>query len=284
VGRRLVGPKRVVVIVGVALLLAAAPARGATVTEAPVVSGDPTPGSELSASAGTWTPPSATGTYDWLRCDAVGAGCNPVPGSCDRRYTVRDADLGHTLRTRLTVTETGQPRASAVSAPTGAVAIKPYSIPNPNDAGATCVEVTSTGPGQGTFASGGQTGPGTTPAPDTSLSVIYPFPVVRIAGRFAGRRTRLTRVTIRAPHGARIQIACKGRGCPYRRKAAAVRLLRVRSLQQTYRPKARIEIRVTQPRKIGKFTRVDTRRGKAPRRVDRCLMPGRTKPVRCPRA
>ena len=39
---------------------------------------------------------------------------------------------------------------------------------------------------------------------------------------------------------------------------------------------------MTQPKKIGKYTRVRTRRGKAPVRIDRCLMPGKTKPVRCP--
>ena len=58
----------------------------------------------------------------------------------------------------------------------------------------------------------------------------------------------------------------------------------MRALQRTYRPKATIEIRVTQPRKIGKYTRVKTRKGKAPLRIDRCLMPGKTRPVRCPTA
>ena len=46
-----------------------------------------------------------------------------------------------------------------------------------------------------------------------------------------------------------------------------MKLVRVRSLQRTYRPRATIEIRVTQPRKIGKYTRVKTRRGKAPLRA-----------------
>jgi hypothetical protein len=271
------------VIIGVALLLsAAATARGATVTQAPVIVGDPTPGFELTASPGQWTPSKATATYDWLRCDGAGANCAPVAGSCERNYTVRDADLGHTLRARLTVSEPGQQHASAVSDPTAVVVTKLYSIPTPGDAGALCVDVTPTGPGQGGFTSGGQTGPGTTPAPGTSLAFIDPFPVVRISGRFAGRRTRLTRVTVRAPRGARVRIACKGRGCPYRRRAIAVKLLRVRALQRSYRPKARIEIRVTQARKIGKYTRVRTRRGKAPVRIDRCLMPGKTRPVRCP--
>jgi hypothetical protein len=266
------------------LLAAAAPARGATVTEAPTISGVASPGFELTASPGRWTPPRATASYDWLRCDATGAGCTRVVGSCDRRYTVRNVDLGHTLRARLTVAVAGEPHVSAVSAPTAVVITEPYVIPPPGDGGTACVDVTPTGPGQGTFTSGGQTGPGTTPAPGTSLPFIDPFPVVRISGRFKGRRTTLTRVTVNAPRGARIRIACKGRGCPYRRKAVAVRLVRVRALQRTYRPRATIEIRVTQPRRIGKYTRLRTRRGKAPLRIDRCLMPGRSKPVRCPTA
>ena len=274
----------VVIITGVLLALAAARARGATVTRAPTISGDPTPGSELIASPGAWTPAGATATYVWLRCSASGAGCRPVPGSCERRYTVRDADLGHTLRARLSVAEPGQPHASGLSAPTSVVIDKPYSIPTPGDSGRTCIEVTPTGPGQGAFTAGGQSGPGTTPGPDTSLSFIAPFPVVRISGRFAGRRTRLTRVTVNAPRGARIRLSCNGRGCPYRRRAVAVKLVRVRSLQRSYRPRATIEIRVTQTRRIGNYTRIRTRRAKAPARIDRCLMPGRTRPVRCPTA
>jgi hypothetical protein len=266
------------------LVLAAAPALGATVTEAPVISGDPTPGSELTASSGGWTPAAATASYDWLRCDSAGTACAPVPRSCERRYTVRDADLGHTLRVRLTVAEPDQPHASRLSDPTAVVVTKPYSIQTPDDSGAPCVDVTSTGPGQGTFTSAGPTGPGTTPAPDTSLRFIDPFPVVRISGRFKNDRTRLTRVTVRAPRGARIRVTCRGRGCPYRHKAVAVRLVRLRALQRAYRPRASIEIRVTQPTKIGKYTRIRTRRGKVPLRRDRCLLPGRRRPVRCPAA
>jgi hypothetical protein len=284
---RYLRPWRDVVITSVALLtfgFAAAPALGATVTQAPTISGDPTPGSELAASAGAWTPASATATYDWLRCSSSGDNCNPVPGSCERHYTVRDADLGHRLRVRLTATEPGQPHAFGISEPTDIVIDKTYSIPTPGDSGRTCVDVTPTGPGQGTFTSGGQSGPGTTPAPTTSLNFINPFPIVRISGRFRGKRTKLTRVLVNAPRGARIRVTCKGRGCPYRRKAIAVRLIRVRALQRTYRPRATIEIRVTQPRKIGKYTRVQTRTGKAPLRIDRCLMPGKTRPVKCPTA
>jgi hypothetical protein len=265
------------------LVLVAVPALAATVTRAPTVSGDPSTGSQLTASTGQWTPSTATPNYDWLRCSASGTDCTRVAGACERRYRVRDADAGHTLRARLTVTEHGQPPASAVSEPTAPVTKKPYSLPTGSDAGNPCVLVTPTGPGQGTFTSGGTTGKGTTPTPDTKLQFIDPFPVVRIAGRFKGSRTKLTRVTVKAPHGVRVRLTCKGRGCPYRSKAVAAKLLKVRSLQRTYQPKTTIEIRVTQAGRIGKYTRVRTRRGKAPLRMDRCLMPGSTKAVTCPK-
>jgi hypothetical protein len=282
---RYVRPWRAVLIVAVALVaFAVAPALGATVNQAPTISGDLTPaaGSVLTASTGGWTPADATPAYDWLRCGAFGGSCTPITNACGRRYQVTTDDEGHTLRVRLTVTDSAGERASAKSAPSGVVGTRPYSPHvDPTD---TCTDVTPTGPGQGTFTSGEQTGGGSEPAPNTSLNFIDPFPVVRISGRFKGRRTKLTRVTVNAPHGARIRLTCKGRGCPYRRKALAVKLVQVRSLQRSYRPKATIEIRVTQPRKIGKYTRVQTRRSKAPLRIDRCLMPGKTRPVKCPTA
>jgi hypothetical protein len=282
---RYMGPGRyVVIILAACLAVAPASAPAATVTQTPTVSGDPTPGSELTATAGDWTPASATATYDWLRCSALGDDCTPVAGSCDRRYTVRDADLGHRLRVRLTASEPGQPDAFGASEPTDIVITKTYSIPTAGDSGATCVQVTSTGPGAGTFTSGGSSGPGTTPSPTTSLAFIDPFPVVRISGRFTRKRTKFTRVSVRAPRGARIRVRCVGRSCPYKRRAIAVRYLRIRKLQRSYRPGVSVEIRVTQARKIGKYTRVRTRRGKAPTRIDRCLMPDdSTEPVRCPK-
>ena len=277
---------RDIAVVSAALLLAstAGSALAATVTQPPAIVGVPLTGAELTASAGAWSPAGATPFYDWLRCDATGAGCIPLPGSCDRRYTVRNADVGHTLRARLTVSEAGQPPASGVSTPTAAVTPPLYPIQTPGDPGAGCVFVTPTGPAAGTFSSGGATGPGSAPSPDTRLAFIDPFPVVRISGRFKGRRTTLTRVTVRAPRGARIRVRCRGRGCPYRRRAIAVRLVRVRALQRTYRPRATVALRITQRGKIGKYVRIRTRRGRAPTRIDRCLMPGRSRPLRCPTA
>jgi hypothetical protein len=278
-----------VVIASIAVLVSAAvPAFGATVTEVPSVSGIPAAGNPLSgnvlvASTGAWTPAGAEATYNWQRCDALGVACAAISGSCGRRYKVRTADEGHTLRVRLTVTESASQVALGDSAPTPLVT--PDAYREFVDASDTCTEVTTSGPGKGTFSSGTQTSPGTTPPPNTELAFIDPFPVVRISGRFTRKRTTLTRVSVRAPRGARIRVRCLGRGCPYKRKAIAVRYLRIRKLQRSYRPGANVEIRVTQASKIGKYTRVRTRRGKAPTRIDRCLMPDdSTEPVRCPKA
>jgi hypothetical protein len=260
--------------------VAATSALAATVTQAPTISGRAEPTFTVSASTGAWTPSSAKAEYAWLQCDGAGGNCKAIDGACGREYKIRTVDEGHTLKVRLTATESNGESAFADSAPTQVIPSRPYF--EPFDGNDTCTQVTLTGPGQGTFSSGIQTGAGTTPPPDTTLDFIDPFPVVRISGRFRGKRTTLSRVTVKAPKGARIRIACKGRGCPYKRKAVAVKLIRIRSLQRTYRPKATIEIRVTQRKKIGKYTRVRTRRGKAPLRLDRCLMPGKTRPVRCP--
>ena len=43
----------------------------------------------------------------------------------------------------------------------------------------------------------------------------------------------------------------------------------------------RLVIGVTEPGRIGKRTTIVIRRGKAPRRIDHCLMPGARKAVRC---
>jgi hypothetical protein len=260
--------------------LAATGAFAATVTLAPTISGDASTGSTLTASAGSWTPSSATAEYTWLRCDASASGCVGITGACGRSYEVRAADEGHTLRARLTATESNGNAASADSDPTAVVQRKPYAIPGVETD--TCSHVKPTGPGQGTFNSGTQTPAGTEPPADTTLHFIRPFPVIRVAGRFEGKRTKLTRVSVRTPHGTRVRIRCTGRGCPYKRKAAAAKLIAVRSLQRTYRATAQIEFRVTEPQKIGKYTRVRMRRGNAPLRIDRCLMPGKSKPVKCP--
>ena len=264
-------------------VLAATAALAATVTQRPTISGPSgalKSGDTLTANGGAWTPSTATAAFTWLRCDANGANCQGITGACGRGYKIRSADENHRLRVRLTATESNGQADSKDSDPTAEIVPDQYR-PNVGDSD-TCVQVTPTGPGKGTFNSGTQTGGGSTPAPATTLSFIKPFPVIRISGRFKGTRTTLTRVTVRTPKGTRVRIRCSGKGCPFKRKAVAAKLINVRALRRSYHPKATIEIRVTQAKKIGKYTKLRTRRGKAPVRSDRCLMPGKTKPSRCP--
>ena len=219
------------------------------------------PGSELTASRG--------------RVDTVERDARPTTGCAATRPAielhadhaapavvatqVRNADEGHTLRVRLTVTESsGQAATSGDSAPTARRREQAVSDPDRRASRRdTCVEVDADRARAGhVHLRRGRPAPGTTPSPDTSLDFIDPFPVVRIAGRFKGKRTTLTRVTVEAPRGHPHPASLQGPRLPVPSQGP-----RGRSSSACARcsaptgPKATIEIRVTQPRKIGKYTR-----------------------------
>jgi PKD repeat protein len=118
-------------------------------------------------------------------------------------------------------------------------------------------------------------------------SLLSPFPVIRIAGRLTRRGAHLRLVSVAAPRGARIAASCRGRGCVRRAVVAKAKgsrkVRRLKDLQRSYRAGARIVIRVTRRGRIGKYTRIEIRKGRKPARVDRCLMPGARRPTKCPR-
>ena len=60
--------------------------------------------------------------------------------------------------------------------------------------------------------------------------------------------------------------------------------LRVRKLERLLLPGVRVRLYVTQRGAVGKYTKIRFRRGKAPVRTDRCLIPGAPAPVQCPAA
>jgi hypothetical protein len=153
-----------------------------------------------------------------------------------------------------------------------AQAQSPYELPPPpsTETGVTPTPTTPTGPG--------------TP------QMLDPFPVVRIKGVATRTGANITSLRVRAPGGARIESRCSGRGCPYRRAITAVsgsssqlRSVRLKRFQTRFRSGVKLEIRVTAPNAIGKFTSFQIRKSKAPRRTDRCLAPASTKPIDCPR-
>ncbi len=94
---------------------ATAPTRITTKTIAVSASAKLHPGMRLVMSA-TWKHRRIT-RYQWLRCSSRGRRCGTIRGAIHRAYVVRAADVGHTLRARVTV----QASTTAVTAPTGQV-------------------------------------------------------------------------------------------------------------------------------------------------------------------
>jgi hypothetical protein len=128
-----------------------------------------------------------------------------------------------------------------------------------------------------------------------AVPLMSPFPVVRIAGRVSGRGARIRRLTVDAPPGAAVSVACDGRGCPFRRVLKTIptrlrggvlpssRLLRIRRLERRLlRPGVTLMLFVTRADSVGKYTRFKIRRAKSPARRDMCLVPGSGRPLSCP--
>jgi len=94
----------------------------------PTIAGTPESGQTLTALPGTWSGAASTFAYQWERCDGTGANCTDLPGAVDSSYVVQDADVGATLRMRVTATNASGD-ATAESAPTAAVAPLPAPLP-----------------------------------------------------------------------------------------------------------------------------------------------------------
>jgi hypothetical protein len=79
----------------------------ADANQRPTIAGVPAVSSTLSGTGATWkgNPSPTTEQQRWVRCDATGADCTDIPGATQAGYTVRDADLGHTLRFRNIATD-----------------------------------------------------------------------------------------------------------------------------------------------------------------------------------
>jgi hypothetical protein len=121
-------------------------------------------------------------------------------------------------------------------------------------------------------------------------SLMQPFPVVRIAGTETASGVKLGLLRVQQmPAGAKITVRCKGRGCPIKvatrvavsskRGAATVEF---RGFERSLRFGVTLEVLVSKPGAIGKYTRFAIRRGKLPERVDMCLDLAGVKPMVCP--
>jgi hypothetical protein len=126
---------------------------------------------------------------------------------------------------------------------------------------------------------------------DGGLRELFPFPVVRLAGTIQDSGIRVRRLTVNAPRGARTEVRCIGRHCPFgkrrytHRTAVASDVWRLRRLDGRFlRAGIRLQVFVMRSRTIGRYTRFKIRSGRPPLRVDRCLVSLSRKPVACPAA
>jgi hypothetical protein len=91
-------------------------------TALPTVSGTPQVGQSLTAAPGSWSGTAPIGYgYQWRRCDSSGASCASISGAAGTGYTTTTADVGFTIRVRVTATNSAG-SSSADSAATNAVA------------------------------------------------------------------------------------------------------------------------------------------------------------------
>jgi len=122
------------------------------------------------------------------------------------------------------------------------------------------------------------------------LTLMQPFPIVRIAGSetFSGVDLRL--LTAQAPPGSRITVTCKGHACPKAesqiaassKKKTGTVTVEFRRFERALQAGVVLEIRIFKAGEIGKFTRFTVRHDKLPERDDACLGPTGTKPIVCP--
>ena len=97
---------------------AAGPPRNTT---APSISGTPQVGQTLTANNGTWVGQQPVSyAYHWRRCDTTGSHCSDISGATAKTYVLTSADLGTTVRVRVTA-RNARGAASTTSPPTGVV-------------------------------------------------------------------------------------------------------------------------------------------------------------------
>ena len=75
------------------------------------VSGTYRAGQVLTTTDGTWSHdlPNLSFEYAWLRCDSAGDNCSVISGATSKTYQLTSADVGSTVRSRVSAFETADP-------------------------------------------------------------------------------------------------------------------------------------------------------------------------------
>ena len=244
------------------------------ITDGPVIVGLAQEGQTLSAQA-SWTgSPQPEPAWQWVRCERPKGSCSAIKGATADTYRPTGADVGHALRVRLKVTNAAG-SAEKRSEPTAAVLALPAPTPVPDPPTDPKPEPAPGPPPSFDLP------PASAPAGGGAPELMSPFPVVRIKGWLTARGARITLFTVRAPRGARIDVACRGAACPVPKLARTAAVQRLRRFERELRAGTRLELTVTKPGAIGKWTVIVIRRGSAPRRRDGCLDSDTKRHVRC---
>jgi Bacterial Ig-like domain/PKD domain len=133
----------------------------------------------------------------------------------------------------------------------------------------------------------------TIPVAASPLPLLLPVPIVRIAGYETSSGVNISVLSVQAPVTARVTVTCRGHGCPTKSvsvlaraskkksKAASVQIA-FRRFERSLPAGVILEIRVSKPGQIGKYTRFVIRRHLLPVRVDDCLASSNPQPIACP--
>lgn len=104
---------------------------------------------------------------------------------------------------------------------------------------------------------------------------------VRARARVILRRLRISKI----PAGARVEVRCKGKRCPFKKRRFAVRKGKVNATKAVrkgrLRAKAKVQVRITKAGAIGMVVIYRVHRRGLPKGKVRCLPPGASAPRRC---
>jgi hypothetical protein len=123
IGRALGGGIAIAVISALTLFVGAGTAASTEkprVVNPPHITGTPEQGKTLTGDRGDWANKPKDYNYSWLRCDENGGSCAVISGAHAVKYTLTSADVGNTLRFRVTAIN-GDGQRTATSVPTAVI-------------------------------------------------------------------------------------------------------------------------------------------------------------------